>query len=131
MGRLALLRGPFLERGVAGAQPDADVVEVEIGQRLADIFLEIVGERPQRRDVDRDDAERERTLRLLPHEVIENPKEGREGFAGAGGRADENGAGGEDVGNGGDLDVGRFPELAPKPFGEARLEAHRGDSGSG
>ena len=88
VGRLAEHRGPFALRRVAGANRYPDVRQLGIqrgqfGERPLQIFLHVVAESPQRRDVD--DAGLVRKRFALTSEVVDRREIASNRFAGAGG----------------------------------------------
>ncbi len=85
VGRRLRHRPTVFLRRVAGPQADRDV-GADAAQRGAQVALDVVGERFQRRDVDDADAGAE--LRRAG-EAVDPPEEAGQGLAGAGGGADQ------------------------------------------
>ena len=79
---------PLLLRRVAGADRDGDVA-ADPSQWRAQVLLDVVRERLQRRDVHEPGALLLTRRRRLGHEAVECPQEGGECLAGAGGRRDQ------------------------------------------
>ena len=88
VGRVAQHRRAFLLRRVAGADADRDLVgALDRRQRHAQVALDVVAERLQRRDVDRAHA---LALGARPaHQPVDRPEEGGECLARSGRRADQ------------------------------------------
>lgn len=123
VGRFFALGGAVFGGGVAGAGGNADVGPVELGEGGVEVFLEVVGEGAERGDVDRDDAGREAGRGFVgADEEIKYAEEGGEGFAGAGGGGEEDGATVEDGRKGGDLSGSGGGEAAGEPGGERGME---------
>ena len=97
VGRRAQHRRALAGRRVAGADRDAHVVaEAEAAQRRAQVALDVVGERLQRRDVDQPRAVLAGRRRRRRDEAIERPEERGERLARAGRRADQHVLAGRD-----------------------------------
>ena len=86
VGRRALHRLALLLRRVAGPQADRDLGADSL-QRRAQVALDVVGERLQRRDVD--DLRPGAELLGPAGERVDPPEEGAQGLAGAGRGADQ------------------------------------------
>jgi hypothetical protein len=120
--RLPALRRPFLERRVAGAHADAYVVEAELRQGAPDVLLQVIRQRAQRRNVDRDHAVRQRPRRLQLRQMIEDAQERRERLPASRRRADQHRPRREHVLHGLHLHVGRLLEFPPEPLRDLRLQ---------
>ena len=114
VGRRAHDRRPLLLRGVAGADGHAQL-RAEAGERPAQVPLDVVVQRLQRRDVEEPQA---RTGRL--REPVDPVEEGRERLARAGRRLDQDVAAGGDRGPAGHLRRGRAGERTLEPFTRLR-----------
>jgi hypothetical protein len=95
-------RGPLARRRVAGPHQHADLGQVrrrraDLAERRLEVLLDVVGEGPQRRDVE--DLGLVREALALAEELVERRQERRERLARPGGRRDQ--------------DVGAFPDLRP------------------
>jgi hypothetical protein len=118
VGRVADHVAPLLLRRVAGADGDVQLGP-DPAQRRAQVLLDVVGERLQRRDVDEPRA----LVARLGEEAVEPPQERRERLARAGRRRDE------DVVAGGDrrprlrLGGSRLGERPPEPLTRLWSEA--------
>jgi hypothetical protein len=124
VGRFFSLGGAVLGGRVAGAGGDAEVAPAEFGERGVEIFLEIVGEGAERGDVDGDDAGGQAGGRFVgAYQVIKYAEKGGEGFPGAGGRREQDGATGENVREGGVLSGGGGAEAAGEPDGKGGMQA--------
>ena len=91
MWRLRELPGALVLGGVAAAQLHADrrFLPEDFAQGFVKIFLQVVTERAQRRDVEAVDGVEQLAIGLTAREIVEHREEGGEGFASAGGRSDE------------------------------------------
>ncbi len=120
--RLAPLRRPFLGRRVAGAHAHAHIVKAELRQRSTDVLLQIVSQRAQGRDINRDDPVRQRPLLLQLREMIKNPQKRRQSLPTPRRRTDQDRPPGHDVPDRLHLNIGRCLELAPEPFADLWLQ---------
>ena len=118
-------------RRVAGAHPgaDVDIGEPLRGKRLADagerrheIFLHVVGERLQRRDVDDLRLVRQAAGQALAHQRIDGSEKGGERLARAGGRGDQHMFARLDRGPSLGLRRRRRREAASEPGGDRWVE---------
>ena len=124
--------------GVAGAEADADVGEVNTallgeladgGEGGLEVALDVVAEGLEGRDVD-DAGDGVEALRLAAaDELVDADEEGGEGFAGAGGGGDEGVAAGADGGPGGGLGIGGSLEGGAEPGGYEGMERRGGGVG--
>ncbi len=111
--------------GVSGADGGADgraevaAFEGELldfAEGSFEVFLDVVGERLEGRDVDDGGSGGEAVFEGFAEEAVNADEERGEGFAGAGGRGDERGCGGEDVGPALLLGFGGRAEAACEPL---------------
>src|SRR3569833_3318639 len=81
------------------------------------IFLDVVGQRLERRDVQHARLVGQRAFEALSHQLVDGGKKGRERLAGAGGRGDEGVLVPANGGPGLGRDIGGAGELAAGPRG--------------
>ncbi len=122
MRRLAFLGRPLLRIGVPGAAADADEVPAKFVERLLQVFLQIVGQGAERRDVDCHHPLRQLSGLLRAGEKIEDAEEGGEGLAGAGGGGDKHGLAGEHCGQGTPLRFRKRSESFFEPLRQGRVQ---------
>ncbi len=97
----------------------------ELRERAAQVLLDVVAERPQRRDVEDARLRPEPARERLAVEPVDREQERREGLPGARRRRHEHVAPGRDLGPPERLGLGRLPEAAREPAlheGMERLE---------
>ena len=98
MRRTPLHLVAFRLRRIAGAHPGANVeigqaLQLQLfayaGERRVEIFLDVVGQRLQRRHVNELRFVRQPVRKALSHQAIDGCKKRRQGFTGAGRRGDQ------------------------------------------
>lgn len=115
---LALVAG-----GVAGAEADSNgrFSAVDGGERRVEVFLQVVTERAQRRNVESVDAGFEGAVGFEEGEFVQDRKKGGERFSGAGGRNDEDVFPGFNLRPGSKLGGGGFREFLREPICHYRM----------
>ncbi len=125
VGRRAQHLTAFPLRRVARAHRHLDV-GADAAQRGAQVALDVVAERLERRDVDQaQHALGGRGRRGLDHEAVERPQKGGEGLARAGGRRDERVPPAGDRRPGQHLGRGRLVESSAEPRPHLGSEARQ------
>ena len=117
---------PLFRQRVAGADGGANLRHQEaafagqrkdLAERAFEVFLDVVAQRLQRRDVENFGGVAQIAGECLAHQAIDANEKGRERLAGAGGSGDQRGAAGEDLRPALLLGLGRRTKALDKPLG--------------